>query len=154
MGNLGKHRPKISFIFVFMTNRGLIAANAITKSGQSRGYVAERLRIDRKTLYNRLQKSDLEYDFIFDLYKVLRMDVTEDFPELGRYVLSGENVDVIGEDLDEGPTNNVNNEEVEMWKKRCEECERKVELLEEYHHKYTKLLEEYTLLLKEKKGYS
>ena len=135
-----------------MINRGSIAAKALSNSGQSRGYVAERLKIDRKTLYNKLQKPDLEYDFIFDLYKVLRMDVTEDFPELGRYVLiSEEGAEVTGEDVAEKSVNDACREEAEMWKKRYEESSKKVEQLEEYHHKYTKLLEEYNLLLKEKK---
>ena len=134
-----------------MINRGLIAAKALSKSGQSKGYVAERLRIDRKTLYNKLQKPDLEYDFIFDLYKVLRMDVTEDFPELGRYVLSGEDAEVTGEDLAEKSVTDAYRKEAEMWKKKYEESAKKVQQLEEYHHKYTKLLEEYNLLIKESK---
>lgn len=135
-----------------MVNRGAIAEKAFIRSGLAKGFVADQLNIDRRTLTSRLQRPDLDYDFILELYKVLRIDVTEDFPELGKFVLNAEGPGGASEEQEEKPALDACKEEVEMWKRRHEESEKKyVKLLEEYNRKYTHLLEEYNLVLKENK---
>lgn len=131
-----------------MVNRGAIAEKAFIKSGLAKGFVAEQLNIDRRTLTSRLQRPDLDYDFILELYKVLRLDVTEDFPELSRFQVIEETPNLIDEDRKEKFDLENCKGEIEMWKSKY------FELLEKYNHKYTKLLEEYNLILKEKNGFS
>lgn len=115
-----------------MTDRGSIAKNALIKSGLTKKYVSERMEIDPKTLENKLLRRDLDYNFIIKLYKVLRMSVTEDFPELRN---NGE-FDSYIELSEKKPIDKFELEgcfeEVEKWKS-----------------KYIKLLEEYNEVLKE-----
>ena len=115
-----------------MEDRGSIAEKALIKSGLNKGLVAERLKIDRRTLYNKLKRPDLEYDFIIDLYKILRLDVTQDFPELGKYLLKEEVFEPTGENQAIKSAFEKCREETDMWR-----------------NKYIQLLEEHTLLLKE-----
>lgn len=127
--------PSFILHLCFMTDRGSIAQTALTKSGLSKKYVSERLNIDPKTLYNKLQRRDLEYDFIIELYKVIKMDVTEDFPELGKYVLNEEEVPGALKEYQAAKSAlDSSREEIEKWK-----------------NKYIQLLEEYSQVLKENK---
>lgn len=95
-----------------MNDRGSIAEKALTRSGIPKGTVAERLNISRKTLYNRLSRPDLEYDFIIELYKILRIDVIQDFPELGKYVSQEKLENEVKAELEEC------RKEAEMWKNK------------------------------------
>lgn len=115
-----------------MKNRGSVAEQALIRSGLAKGLVAEKLHIDRRTLYNRLQRPDLEYDFIIRLYDVLRLDVTEDFPELGKYIENEDVTEAIVEDKVSKAELDSCLDEVDKWK-----------------NKYIQLLEEYNQVLKE-----
>ena len=131
-----------------MENRGAIAEKAFIRSGLAKSFVADQLNIDRRTLTSRFQRPDLDYDFIIELYNILRLDVTEDFAELGRYQLRAESPSLIDEEQKERSELEDCKGEIEIWKNKY------YELFERHNQKYTKLLEEYNDLLKQKSGLS
>jgi uncharacterized protein Usg len=111
--------------FDLMKSRGDIVRKAIDQSGQSKALVAKKLGIGRTKLYYKLDQPDLDYDFIIQVYKVIKRDISKDFPDLIKFV--------VGEPVEEY-SNALNN---------CKEE------LETYKEKYIKLMEEYTQVLKE-----
>lgn len=126
-----------------MMNRGSIAEDAFIRSGLTKKYVSERLNVDPKTLQNKFQRPDLDYDFIINLYKILRLEVADDFPELGKFVLSER---ATGED-DKSSYQLFDPElEIIKWKNQAEEWRNKAD---DWRDKYYKLLEEYNREIKE-----
>lgn len=117
-----------------MTNRGSIAEKALIESGLPKKYVSERLNISPKTLYNKLQRPDLEYDFIMELYRVIKKDFVLDFPELGQYVA----VD------DQGSLEQKTNVDESALDFLKEDISRLRKEADEWRDKYYRLLEEHT----------
>lgn len=68
--------------FAYMIHRGEIVRKEIDKSGYNKSLLAERLGISRGTLYNKLEETNLNWEFIFQLGKIINHDFSIDFPEL------------------------------------------------------------------------
>lgn len=80
-------RPHYCVIsFTSVKHRGEIVNKAIRESGYKVTSLAKRMGHSRKTLYRRLEEPNLNYDYIIDLYKVIKRNPTKDFPELSKYI--------------------------------------------------------------------
>lgn len=104
-------------------HKGKKLLTAVNQSGYSKTEIAKKLGIGRATLYNYFERKDLEYDVIISVYNILKKEVTNDFPELKKFV-------------EESPKVNENDA-----LKSCQEE------LEEVTLKYYKLLEKHNNLL-------
>lgn len=114
--------------FDLMKHRGEIVRNAVQKSGHPKATLARKLGITRNTLYNRLDRPDLEWDFIIDVYAILKKEVAEDFPELSKY---------------------ISHEPEPHHESALDECQKQ---LNEYKDKYIRLMEEYNEVLKQNRS--
>lgn len=64
------------------THRGEILEIAVRKSPYSIKKLAEKLRINRNTIYNRFREHNLDYEFILKVGDIIKYDFQDDFPEL------------------------------------------------------------------------
>lgn len=104
-------------------HRGEKLLAAVNQSRYPKTEIAKKLQIGRATLYNYFERKDLEYDVIINIYNLLKKEVTDDFPELKKFV--------------EAPQQLNENDAL----KSCQEE------LEEIRLKYYKLLEKHNNLL-------
>lgn len=100
-----------------MKHRGQVVEKMIRTSGYTITHVAERLGINRNTVYNRLSLPNLDYDFIMEIGNVIHHDFTEEFPEIK---------DNLSEDA---LLRLVDRETAELWKAE----ENYINLLEQYN---------------------
>ena len=71
------------------THQGAKLSKLIRQGKYSMAWIAEKLKMSRTTLYNRLKKPNLSIDFLLSVSKVLQCDLTKDFPEVTKaYVTS------------------------------------------------------------------
>lgn len=58
-----------------MIHRGEIIKKVVEESGMPLTVICDRLKISRGTIYNKFDDPNLDWDFIIDLGKVLRIDI-------------------------------------------------------------------------------
>jgi hypothetical protein len=134
-GNLGDILPQnITHFWVSMEHRGEKLRKAIDQSGLTRKAIYERLGIDRKTLYNKLNQINLDWDFITQVGKIINHDFSIEFPELRTKTY------IVNEEL--SVSNEEDPEEINL-----PDCKKK---LEQMRIKYIALFEKYTELLEKK----
>jgi hypothetical protein len=63
-------------------HRGKILEEIARKSGYSLKALAEKLGVNRNTIYNKFKEYDLSYDFIIRVGKVIHYDFTYEYPEI------------------------------------------------------------------------
>lgn len=116
------------------THRGEIVQMQITRSGIKKQMIAEKLKITRQTLDNWLKRSDLEWDKIMDIGKILRVNFVEIFTAANLSMIDVPNMD----DMESGFS----------IKEQLEICKKERDDLKE---KYIKLLEDFNLVMRLKR---
>lgn len=122
-------------------HRGSIVEVAVRRSGISLTKVAERLHINRSTLYNYFNNSELDFEIIAKIGTVVDNDFSKDFPEVNNYKLS-----IV---LDEGVEYGSNSlfkecqQELNKWKNIAYNQSTEIR---DWQSKYIKLQEDYFTL--------
>lgn len=123
--------------FGFMEHRGDILRRAIDKSGNSKALIAKKMGISRNTLYYKLNRPDLDYDFIIEAYKILKQDIAKDFPSLTKFISSAS--PEVGESMEL-------NEALPIYKSKLNDC---LDEVDKWKSKYIELMEKHQLLLEQ-----
>lgn len=109
-------------------HRGQALAAAVNASGKNIEDVAVKAGYTRSAYYKHIKRADLDFHILIEYGKALRIDFSDDFPEMPKYLLhEPDEIYGVPENLEQAKT-----------------------MLAQLKSKYTDLLEKYNLLMEEK----